>query len=107
MRNKNAAAAPQVSVDVQITATHSAPAAEKTAKQSGTVVYCGPSVKGVAKQYTVFHGGVPAPLKEFADKHPAAKTLIVPLEKFAQMRVRLETPGSIEASLFEQVKQQI
>lgn len=37
-------------------------------------VYCGPSVKGVAKQYTVYTGGnIPAPLRDFVQQHPAAR----------------------------------
>lgn len=106
MKNKSAAAAPQVSVDVTVTKTQARPAA-KTEKRSGAVVYCGPSQKGVAKQYTVYHGDVPAPLKEFAEQHPAVKPLIVPLERFALIRVRLETPGTVEASLYAQVKQEM
>ena len=45
MKNKSAAAAPQVSVDVTVTKTQARPAV-KTEKRSGAVVYCGPSQKG-------------------------------------------------------------
>lgn len=68
-------------------------------------VYCGPSVKGVAKQYTVYTGGnIPAPLRDFIQKHPAAKGMVVTIGCFAKMRERLETPGTAEALLFQQIK---
>ena len=34
-------------------------AATEQEKTSVTQVYCGPTVRGVAKQYTVFRGGIP------------------------------------------------
>ena len=44
-------------------------------------VYCGPSVRGVARQYTVYaSGNTPAALDEFVKQHPAAKNLLVPVE---------------------------
>ena len=55
-------------------------------------VYCGPSVRGVARQYTVYaSGNTPAALDEFVKQHPAAKNLLVPVERFAQTRKALET----------------
>ena len=41
-------------------------------------VYCGPSVRGVARQYTTYQGGIPDPLKEFIKEHPAARALSFP-----------------------------
>lgn len=31
----------------------------KAAEAAGTVVYCGPSIKGVAKQFTAYNNGIP------------------------------------------------
>lgn len=71
-------------------------------------VYCGPSIKGVAKQYTVYTGGnIPAPLRDFIRQHPAARGMVVAAERFAKMRERLETPGTAEALLFQQVKSEL
>lgn len=57
-------------------------------------VYCGPSVRGVARQYTVYaSGNTPAALDEFVKQHPAAKNLLVPVERFAQTRKALERYG--------------
>ena len=33
--------------------------------KTGPVVYCGPSVRGVARQYTVYAGTIPAALADF------------------------------------------
>lgn len=70
-------------------------------------VYCGPSVRGVVKQYTVYNGGIPDVLKEFIKEHRAAKGLLVSVEKFAQARQKLETPGTGEYILFHKVRGEI
>lgn len=74
------------------------------AKRSGAQVYCGPTVRGVAKQYTVYAGGIPAELEEFIQRHPEASALVVPVEKFAQTRKRLETAGTAEAMVYRKIK---
>ena len=64
-------------------------------------VYCGPSVRGVARQYTVYaSGNTPAALDEFVKQHPAAKNLLVPVERFAETRKALETAGTAESILY-------
>ena len=70
-------------------------------------VYCGPSVRGVARQYTTYQGGIPAELKEFIKAHPAARGLIIPTAKFASVRKRLETHGTAEAIIYKRVKDEL
>lgn len=70
-------------------------------------VYCGPSVRGVARQYTVYSGNTPAALEEFIEKHPAARGLLVPVERFAETRRRLETAGTAEAILYNKIKSEL
>lgn len=71
-------------------------------------VYCGPSVKNVARQYTTYQGGgIPDALREFIKAHPAARGLITSAGKFAAMRKRLETPGTAEAILYKTVKSEL
>ena len=70
-------------------------------------VYCGPSVRGVVRQYTVFTGEVPELLKNFIKEHPAANALIVPTERVAEMRAKLETVGTAEAILYKQIKSEL
>ena len=77
------------------------------AKLPDPCVYCGPSVRGVARQFTVYNGGIPDALKEFIKEHRTARGLIVSVERFAQMRTRLETPGTGEFILFRKVRAEL
>lgn len=74
-------------------------------KATGPVVYCGPTVRGVAKQFTVYSAGLPAALEAYMKEHPAARGLVVPLDKFAQTRENLRKQGTAEAILYEKLKQ--
>ena len=77
------------------------------AKLPDPCVYCGPSVKGVARQYTTYQGGIPDALRGFLKENPAALGLIVSTGEFPAMRRRLETPGTPEAKLYKAVKARI
>ena len=70
-------------------------------------VYCGPSVRGVARQYTTYQGGISDALREFIRAHPGALGLIVSTGKFPAMRKRLETYGTKEANLYKAVKAEL
>ena len=84
------------------------PMAEATvAAKGGPRVYCGPTVRGVVKQYTVFAGDIPAALNDFIEQHPAAKALLVPVERFAQTRKQMETAGTAEAILYHKIKSEL
>lgn len=72
-----------------------------------TMVYCGPSVRNVARQYTVYAGPIPEPLEKFMQKHPAARALLVPLDNFAETRRKLETKGTAETVLYKKVKSEL
>lgn len=51
------------------------------AQKSGTVVYCGPTIPGVANQFTNYMGGVlPKQLAEAVEKSPVMAQLVIPLE---------------------------
>lgn len=70
-------------------------------------VYCGPSVRGVARQFTVYAGALPEALQEFIKLHPAASGLVVPMEAFATARRRVETPGTAENILYNKIKSEL
>ena len=70
-------------------------------------VYCGPTVRGVARQYTTYQGGIPDTLRNFIKEHPEVRQLIVHTSQFPAMRKRLDTPGTAEAKLYRRVKEQI
>ena len=82
--------------------------AEKTETRKprarGSQVYCGPTVRGVAKQYTVYAGELPEELKTFIQKHPEAGALVVPVERFAETRRKLEQAGTAQAILYRKIK---
>ena len=86
-----------------------APEAPKPAKakKPGTRVYCGPSVRNVVRQYTVYSGEIPAALTAFFDAHPLARNLLVPLDAFADTRRKLEIKGTAEAVLYAKVKSEL
>lgn len=76
-------------------------------KPKKTRVYCGPSVKHVCKQDTVFTGELPSALQDFLKAVPIAKALIVPLDRFAQTRRSVQEEGTAENIIFQKVRQEI
>lgn len=82
-------------------------AASKAGEYKKPHVYCGPSVRGVARQYNVYSGGLPGPLLALMETHPAARALTVPVEKFAETRRALETPGTAQAILYAKLKEEL
>ena len=70
---------------------------QKQAEAPGaTVVYCGPTIPGVAKQYTIYSNGTAPALSEAAENHPVLRSLIIPLDKLPEaMRQLRERSGTI------------
>lgn len=69
---------------------------KKAAEAAGTVVYCGPSIKGVARQYTAYNNGIPEGLKQAAEKNKILAALVVPLEDLPEaMRQLRQRSGRI------------
>lgn len=69
---------------------------KKAAEAAGTVVYCGPSIKGVARQYTAYNNGIPEGLKQAAEKNKILAAMIVPLEDLPEaMRQLRQRSGRI------------
>lgn len=89
------------------TAAGKAAAPKEQAAKAGPVVYCGPSVRGVAKQYTVYAGTIPTVLEDFIKAHPAAKGLLVSVGRFAQVRSNLGKNGTAEAILYQKIKSEL
>ena len=51
--------------------------------------------------------GIPDVLKDFISQHPAAKGLVIPIERFAQTRKQLETRGTAAYILYQKVKKEL
>jgi hypothetical protein len=62
---------------------------KKTEQAAGTVVYCGPTVPGVAKQFTFYRGGIPKPLAEAIQKNPTMGGLVIPLDQLPEAMKKL------------------
>ena len=68
----------------------------KAAEAVGTVVYCGPPIRGVAKQFTAYNNGLPEGLKAATEKNKILAALIVPLEDLPEaMRQLRQRSGRI------------
>ena len=61
----------------------------KKTKATNAVAYCGPTIPGVARQYTVYTGGIPAPLAEAIKKNPAMEGLVIPLDQLPEAMKKL------------------
>lgn len=66
-------------------------AKQKNATPCPVVIYCGPTIAGVAKQYTVYKGELPTALIDAIAKAPAMKELIFPLERLPEVRQQLNS----------------
>ena len=59
---------------------------KKTNPATGPVVYCGPTIPGVAVQYTTYTNGTPTALAEAIKEKPVLGGLVVPLDKLPEVR---------------------
>ena len=62
---------------------------KSTEQATGTVVYCGPTVPGVAKQYTFYTNGITAPLAAAIEKYPPMGGLVIPLDQLPEAMRKL------------------
>lgn len=77
-------------------------------EQKTACVYCGPTVRGVAHQFTVYADGImPEMLQDFLKKNPAAAGLVVAVNAFADIRRRIETKGTAENILYHKIKSEL
>jgi hypothetical protein len=111
MMKKSDKVAGETAMEIKETEVTEAAAEDTTAAEAvaepEAQVYCGPSVRGVARQYTVYSGGLPEAVKGFIDKHPIASQLIVPVSKFPEMRTELETKGSRAMLIYNKLRSEL
>lgn len=77
---------------------------KKAAEAAGAVVYCGPSIKGVARQYTAYNNGIPEGLKQAAEKNKILAALIVPLEDLPEAMRQLRQKSGRIYTLYKAVQ---
>ena len=105
---EDTAPAPETQEQTEDTATApETPEQDLFAGIQNPCVYCGPTVRGVARQYTTYQGGIPDTLRDFIKEHPEARQLIVSTAQFPTMRKRLDTPGTATAKLYKRIKEQL
>ena len=66
--------------------TSAAKPPRKAACAPDPVAYCGPTIPGVAVQYTVYTNGTPTALAEAIKKKPILGGLVVPLDQLPEVR---------------------
>lgn len=67
------------------------------------LVYCGPSIKNIAREGTVYNGGLPEALVEYSETMPAVKNLIVPIEKYAALRAAIGQSGTAANIIYKNI----
>lgn len=76
---------------------------EENNKIKGTMIYCGPTIKGVIKQYASYTNGVPKRIKEYADSNKSVKRLLVPITDFIETKKNIATKGTVENISFNKI----
>lgn len=76
----------------------------KAAGAAGTVVYCGPSIKGVARQFTAYNNGIPEGLKAATEKNKVLAAMIVPLEDLPEAMRQLRQKSGRIYTLYKAVQ---
>lgn len=66
--------------------------------------YCGPTLPGIAVQFTVYSDGLPEGLQRLAEEMPMIAALIVPVRRLAEVRGELEKPGSAMRRIYEKAE---
>lgn len=78
----------------------------KAAEEAGTLVYCGPTIPGVAKQFTFYRGGVTAGLKAAQERRPVLRALTIPLDQLPEAMKQLEMKHGRIYALYREAQRQ-
>ena len=77
---------------------------KKTAQDTGPVVYCGPTIPGVAVQFTTYINGMPAALAEAVKKNKALGGLVVPLDQLPEVQRQFSDGTGRYCTLYKAVQ---
>lgn len=69
-----------------------------------TVMYVGPTIRGVAAAGSLFKNGLPELLKREMEKQPAIRDLIVPVDRLAEANKELAMPDSALAAVYREIE---
>lgn len=84
--------------------TQAKTAVKRETIQKGPVIYIGPSIKNIVSTGTVYNNGIPKLLKEEIERQPVLKSLIIPIEKLADVQKDLHIPESAVSIIYKKVK---
>lgn len=71
--------------------------------QGGTVMYLGPTIKGVAATGTLYNNGLPKEMEEEVKKQPLIKELLIPLGQIAEKQKALKDRGSAISTIYQKI----
>lgn len=77
---------------------------KKTVQATGPVVYCGPTIPGVAVQFTTYTNGTPTALAEAVKKSKALGGLVVPLDQLPEVRRQFRAGTGRYCTLYKAVQ---
>ena len=77
---------------------------KKTAQPAGPVVYCGPTIPGVAVKFTIYTNGTPTALAEAIKKKPVLGGLVVPLDQLPEVRRQFRAGVGRYCTLYKAVQ---
>lgn len=70
-----------------------------------TVIYCGPTIAGIAKQFTVYTNGIPAALSSKATDIPAISALVISIDELPKAREQLRSGKGSLYAIYAEVQQ--
>lgn len=86
--------------------TRTAAVKKDAAGNGGQAVYIGPTIRNVITAGTVFNNGLPDRLQKMTETVPAVKSLIVPLDRLAEVQKELKKTGSALQVIYQTIKKE-
>lgn len=83
-------------VEEKATTKKKADSKKKESSEKCTVIYCGPSIKGIVQQYAHFNNGIPKKLQEYAETHKPVERLLVPIDNLVETKRNSMVKGTVE-----------
>lgn len=77
------------------------------AKKTANVVYCGPTIVGVTKKYTVYASGLPPALQEKVNECKELEQLVVAVEELPTAMRQLKDKNSRMYRLYQSAERKI
>jgi hypothetical protein len=69
-----------------------------------TLIYCGPTIVGVAKQFSTYTNGIPEALASKAEEIPAISALVIPIDELPTARVQLRSGKGSLYTIYAEVQ---